>query len=140
MQGEMPKGFALDTTRNNFAMQGPESGKPIWILCGIPRMMPTSYDDGFHEAMLRSPELCACRDDLARIGFSTDLSTHAVLGTGKMLVLQHQAHATLLALYSLSRWNRPLRKSDIVVSTELEHVVRAMARNASIFIQRPQRL
>merc|ERR1711971_1353459 len=79
--------------------------------------------DRFRQCLLESEALEACRMSLERAGFSSDLDRRYGIGPGKMFVRPEQAWSVLLMLYRRYR-QRPLRRSDVIVSREFEDTVK----------------
>jgi hypothetical protein len=83
------------------------------------------YDD-FRAVFFESAELAPCRDALRAAGLSMDL-TEANLGGGKLVVHDVElARQALDALRLRQIQGKILRKSDVVVSAEMERLVRSL--------------
>jgi hypothetical protein len=86
------------------------------------------YDD-FRALFFDSEDLKQCRDTLRAAGLSMDLS-EVNLGQGKLVVTDIEvAQQVLFAIRLRQIRGRTLRKSDIVVSADLERVVRSLVMN-----------
>lgn len=80
--------------------------------------------DRFREIICQNPELASCRDDLREGGFDTDLGTYG-LGKGRLLVPARLAQRAISALFQhCASTGSVLTSSDIVVSQELNSIVR----------------
>jgi hypothetical protein len=90
------------------------------------KIMSWKRHNQFRQVLLESAELESCRKALERAGYAPDLDSYG-LGPGKMFVRVDQARAVLFALWHRCR-SRPLRKSDVIVSSEFELTVQAMVR------------
>jgi hypothetical protein len=82
--------------------------------------------EGFRELFFDSEELAACRDALRTAGLSMDLS-QSDLGQGKLVVRDVELAAQAMIAIRLRQIHGIiLRKSDVVVSADMEGIVRSL--------------
>jgi hypothetical protein len=82
--------------------------------------------DGFRELFFDSADLAPCRNALRTVGFSMDLS-ELNLGQGKLVVSDVElARQVLDAIRLRQIQGKILRKSDVVVSADMEGIVRSL--------------
>jgi hypothetical protein len=85
--------------------------------------------DNFRELFFESVELAPCRDALSAAGLSMDLSQFD-LGQGKLVVRDVElARQAMVAIRLRMNQGHMLRKNDVVVSTDMEPIVRDLVMN-----------